>query len=158
MLTCWVTATYTVIGSHSIETIYCILYKTANFQRHGFQFYSGWSCYHIKKKYITIPHRNYTLPTHQNPNYTTGSRSKCPHNGCSIAKAAGFQHQTPRKFLLSSRKSSFLVRDWAKDFNMRPPRKINVGFVRDSRKRLFNPRRMAVCGISVFFWQFCSYY
>ena len=36
-----------------------ILWKAAIFQRHGFQFYSGWGCYHPKKHtspYHTIPY------------------------------------------------------------------------------------------------------
>ena len=51
-----------------------------------------------------------------------------------IAMAAGFQHKTPRKFFLSARKHVFWAKDLAKDFNMRPSRKINLGFAKDSRK------------------------
>ena len=51
-----------------------------------------------------------------------------------IAMAAGFQHETPRKFFLSARKHVFWAKDLAKDFNMRPSRKINLGFAKDSRK------------------------
>ena len=62
--------------------------------------------------------------------YDCRSKGPCQCKDCPLQKLPGFQHETPAKVFSEFDKGFF----WAKDFNMRPPRKINVGFTKDSRK------------------------
>jgi hypothetical protein len=62
--------------------------------------------------------------------YDCRSKGPCQCRDCPLQKPPGFQHETPAKVFSEFDKGFF----WAKDFNMRPPRKINVGFTKDSRK------------------------
>ena len=63
-------------------------------------------------------------------------RSKGP-----LQRPPGFQHETPQKFFFGG---GARAKDLAKDVNMRPPRKINEGFAKDSQTYFYS-RRMAVC-------------
>ena len=74
MFTCWVTATYNVfpgtVGSDSIETTYSGKPR----------FFHVVSSNVIVAEAVTTPYHT-LYPSHQNPNYTTGSRSKGPGKG-----------------------------------------------------------------------------
>ena len=80
-------------------------------------------------------------------------RAKGPCGDCPLQRPPGFQHAPtwdPAKvvFLLSSREyvfDCFRAKDLANDLNMRPPRKINVGFAQDSRTYCFYSKGIAVC-------------
>ena len=62
--------------------------------------------------------------------YDCRSKGPCQCKDCPLQKLPGFQHEIPAKVFSEFDKGFF----WAKDFNMRPPRKINVDFTKDSRK------------------------
>ena len=70
----------------------------------------------------------------------SGGRSKGP-----LQRPPGFQHENPPFFSEFAKIDVFWAKDSGNDFNIRPRRKINVRFAKDSRKYIVCLRRMAVC-------------